>query len=445
MQNGQDRHFKQRVRSHVLDVLWDAPPTSFDGILKKSLNCDPAFLLDVLRELEDADLIRSREGQETPVEYRLKATENCPRTKPNCVTQSGGTPATGISLNPGQREYLRKLVREMVDSFPEAAPVYSQWWFSETIYENLIKLVLDLSEPGTPLAFIGAGTLGALLSHFTSNPVNIFDIDQVLLGKISHYCSESTERIRYDVSNEPRGSFEETFQLVFADPPWSTSMLRTFLVRSSTFVSLRGTLAISFPPVLTRPSVQSERKELLHLAKSLGLSLKLTLPSFTEYSVPAFERNAYEHCAIHLRDPWRTGDLLIFGKTHDSSVDVMPLIERTPEWSQYDHGKRRFFLKKDGLFEDGAPSVNPVAGVEDLVYKSASTRMASWKSASLVSTRNHIAHAHGRKELAALFKKTLTQNHQNDAVLAAMLPVQVRETILAMLNNGNSGKTGLRR
>ncbi len=448
MQDAQDRNFRERVRTRVLEVLWDAPAITFDHILKKSLNCDPVFLLDVLRELEDANFICSTEGRETSVRYWLKAIENCRRPKADPFIQSGTTPPLGISLNSRQTEYLRELLQEMLDSFPEAAPVYSQWWFSETIYENLISLVLHLSKPGTPLAFLGSGTLGALLSHFSANPVDIFDVDGVLLETISRYCPESTQTIRYDVSNEPGGSFEETFQLVFVDPPWSTSMLRTFLVRSSTFVSVRGTLAISFPPVLTRPSVESERKELLHLAKSLGLSLKLTLPSFTEYSVPAFERNAYEHCGIHLQEPWRRGDLFVFTKTRHSSLNIMPLIEKTSEWSQYNHGKCRLFLKRDGLFEDGPPSVQPIPGMEDLMYKSASTRMPFWKSASLVSTRNQIAHAYGRMELSTLLETTCGQDHgncENDAAFAAMLPMQVRETILAMLNISNSGKTAVSR
>ncbi len=448
MQDAKNIHFRERVRTRVFKVLWDAPAITFEHILKRSLNCDPSFLLDVLHELQDDDFISSTEDRESPVRYSLKERDHYPRPKATRFRRSATKPSLGISSNSPQTEHLRELLQKMLDSFPEEAPVYSQWWFSETIYENLIKLVLHLSKPRAPLAFLGSGTLGALLSHFSTNPVNIFDVDEVLLERISCYCSESTQTIRYDVSNEPGRSFKETFQLVFVDPPWSSSMLRTFLVRSSTFVSVRGTLAISFPPVLTRPSAESERKELLNFAKSLGLSLKLTLPSFTEYSVPAFERNAYEHCGIHLKEPWRRGDLFIFTKTHRSSPDIMHSIEKMSEWSQYELRKCRLFIKRDGLFEDGLPSVQPIPGVEDLMHKSASTRMASWKSASLVSTRNHIAHAYGRRELSSLLETTCGQHHgnyKNDAAFAAMLPVQIQETILAMLNISNSEKKAVSR
>jgi hypothetical protein len=328
----------------------------------------------------------------------------------------------------------------MFDSLPEEAPVYSQWWFSESIYEDLIKVVLQLSEPRAPLAFFGCGTLGAVLSRSCTNPVKIFDVDGVLLEKIRRYCSKSSETIRYDVSSEPDKCFNGAFQVVFVDPPWASSVLRTFLVRSSMFVSRGGSLAISFPPILTRPSVEEERKELLNLAKNLGLSLKLTLPGFTEYSVPAFERNAYRHCGIELQDPWRRGDLFIFSKSRDSSIDISDLVDKTCEWSQYEYRKCRLFMKRDGLFEDGPPSVHPIPGVDDLVYKSASTRMSFWKSASLVSTRNRIACAHGRRELSALFQRAFGQNHSNRNNYecgTSMMPIEIQESIFSMLNVSN--------
>jgi len=85
--------------------------------------------------------------------------------------------------------------------------------------------------------------------------------------------------------------------------------------------------------------------------------------------------------------------------------------------------------------------VQPIPGVEDLMYKSASTRIAPWKSASLVSTGNHIAHAYGRKELSALFETTFSQNHdnyENDAAFAAMIPAEIKETLFSMLEIANS-------
>ncbi|MHC4658629.1 MAG: hypothetical protein ACYS83_05545 [Planctomycetota bacterium] len=441
MQDAQNIHFQERVRTRVFEVLSDQPAITFEHILKRSLNCDPAFLLDVLHELQDDDIISSTEERESPARYSLKARDHYPRPKATRFRRSATKPSLGISSNSTQTEYLRELLQEMLDSFPEAAPVYSQWWFSEAIYEDLIKLLFQLSKTHTSTAFIGASTLGALFSHFSKDSISIFDIDEVLLKVINRHSSKMTQVIDYNVSSEPDTPLRDTFQLVFVDPPWSSSMLRTFLLRSSTFVSAGGSLAISFPPILTRPSIEEERKELLKLAKNLGLSLELTLPGFTEYSVPAFERNAYGHCGIQLEKPWRRGDLFIFTKTCHSSIDISHLIDKTCEWSQYEYRKCRLFMKRDGLFEDGPPSVHPIPGVDNLVYKSASTRMSSWKSASLVSTRNRIACAHGRRELSALFQTAFGQgdgNHKNYQSRASIVPAEIKETISSMLDIANA-------
>ena len=429
-----DTDFVRHVRNHVLDVLGESSLT-FEQILRRSLNCDPAVLITTLQELENANLVSITKREESPAEYCLSVkSKSLSQDIPN-VQQSAFR--LGNYLTSSQTQYLKEMLGAILNSLPEPTPVYSQWWFSKSIYEDLIKLLLQLSKPRSSTAFIGASTIGALFSQFSTDPVTVFDVDQVLLEAINRHSSKMTQIVHYDVSSKPDSSFKNTFKLVFVDPPWSSHLLRTFLARSSTFVSAGGSLAISFPPILTRPSMEEERKDLIKLAKSLGLSLRSTLIGFTQYSVPLFEQKAYENYGIHLKKPWRRGDLLVFTKAGNNSVDITPLIEKTADWNQYHYGKCRLFLKRDGLFEDGHPSVKPILGLEDLIYKSTSTRLSSWRSASLVSTRNHIAHAYGRRELSALLERTFEQNnsnHENNLGFTTMIPVEIQETLLSMLN-----------
>jgi predicted RNA methylase len=305
-------------------------------------------------------------------------------------------------------------------------------------------LLFCLSKSQTSIAFLGAGTLGTLFSHFTTNPVSIFDIDEVLLKRIQNHSSKSVQAICFDVSKDIDKSFRNFFQLVFVDPPWSAPLLRTFLARSSTFVSLGGFLVISFPQTLTRPSIPLERNKLMKLARSLGLALKAVLPSFTEYSVPLFEQNAYKHYGINLKNAWRRGDLLIFSKTNNSSIkDVSHLIKNTPEWNQYQHKNHRLFLKRDGFFEDGIPSVKLIQGLGGLTYISTSSRLAFWKSASLVSTRNCIAQAYGRKKLSILLRDILNETVSSSQYRQDIsLPVdkETQKAIFSMLRISNSSK-----
>jgi len=431
-------NFRNRIHKRLLKILHKRPRT-FNQILRRSFNCDPAVLITILQELQDANLISIIKREKSPIKYGLSVKGKSQSEDISDIEHK----ASGFSnsLTHSKKQYLKKKLEEVLNSVPEPTPVYSQWWFSSSIYEDLIKLLLQLSKPRTSTAFIGAGTLGSLFSHFSTEPISIYDIDEVLLKEIKRHSSKMTQVIRYNVSSRPDVSFRNTFKLVFVDPPWSSNLLRTFLVRSSTFVTAGGCLAMSFPPILTRPSMETERKDLLRLAKSLGLSLKLKLIGFTEYSVPLFEQIAYENYNIHLTEPWRRGDLFLFTKTGASHVDIESLIETTSEWDQYHFDKCRLFLKRDGLFEDGLPSIETVPGLEDYTYKSTSSRMPSWKSASLISTRNRVAHAMGRKKLSFLLEKASKKipNFDKNTSFVNTTP-ETRAAIHAMLNVPNFGR-----
>lgn len=439
MQDVQDIHFRERVSTRIFELLSDAPATTFGHIVKKALNCDPALLLEILHELQASHVISCTKDHAAPARYWLKARCNAPHKKHTPLSRPATTPSPSTSLNSRGPKYLSEKLQEMLDVLPEPAPVHSQWWFSKSGYRCLINFISGVSKPQTPTAFLGAPTLGALISQCSDNPVYIFDVDEVILKRIGPLCSKSTRIMSYNVSHDPDSSTKGMFPVVFADPPWSSSLLRTFLIRSSALVAAGGILAISFPQLLTRPTIPSERKKLKKLASRLGLSLKFNYPNFTEYSVPRFEHEAYKRSGIKLKKPWRKGDLFIFMKTHNCSIDPAPLIAKTPQWNQYHHGKTRMFLKRDGLFEDGAASVEAIAGLEDLVHKSTSSRMPSWNSASLVSSRNRIAHAFGRKELSTLLDRYFKNTdgvHEDKEHSSVTMPLEMRKLISRMAQGG---------
>jgi hypothetical protein len=56
--------------------------------------------------------------------------------------------------------------------------------------------------------------------------------------------------------------------------------------------------------------------------------------------------------------------------------------------------------------------------------------MASWKSASLISTRNRIAHAYGRKNLSALLRRAFKENHRP---FSLTMPPEIKKIISDML------------
>lgn len=430
--NKQHLLFRERVRKHVLNLLHNRSIT-FQELLKRSLNCDPAVLMETLQNLEDSKHVSNIQSQRHFIKYYLTRSDTHQSRPPSSCEENSPRFFPNIPIVSTRTQHLKRILEEMLHDLPEPSPVYSQWWFSKSVYITLIKFLLALSKPytaKTPIAFLGSPTLGALFSHCSTNHVHIFDVDEVTLEKVSQHCSKSTRMIHYNASHELDSSFKSTFHLVLADPPWSSSLLRTFLIRSSTLLSTGGTLAISFPQIFTRPTISSERKKLKKLASQLGLSLKSIFLNFPEYSVPLFEHNAYKHHGITLKKPWRKGDLFVYTKTHDSPLDLTRLIEKTPEWNQYCYRKSRLFLKRDGLFEDASPSVEPIPGLEDLTYKSTTSRMVPWKSASLISTRNRIAHAYGRKKLSALLRRAFEENHRP---FSLTMPPEIKKIISDML------------
>lgn len=401
-------NFRNMVRDHVRSLL-NGSDLTFGEILQRSLNCDPSLLKETLSELYNNDFISTTTDHEFPLKYKLKV-RSSQRHQNVCLSCGNEHRFWRDNFSLSQIRDLRTILRDIQDALPDPTPAYYQWWFSNSIYENLIKLLLNLSKHHTSTAFLGSGTLGVLFSHFSVNRVNIFDIDQVLLTSLKPHCSETANLVCYDASKELEDSWKYAFQLVFVDPPWSSSLLQTFLIRGASLIGRKGKLAISFPQLLTRPTIPSEQKMLIKLAAKLGLSLELILHGFTEYSIPHFEYNAYKHHGIELKVPWRKGDLFIFTKTSNTEIDYTGLIQETPKWDQFQLGKSRIFLKRDGQSENGSPSIEPLADLGGLEYKSTSSRCHSWKSASLVSTRNCVAHAHGRKQLSVLLRDILNRS-----------------------------------
>jgi hypothetical protein len=396
--------FQAMVIRHLLGVLGEHG-RSFLAILTESQNCDPAFLLSVLREMEARKLI-SVNGEGSDREYRLAPRIGtpihiCRRLLGPTWFEDEENPRRVI-LDSG---YFRDLVNAVSNSLPEPGLVYSQWWFSEPTYRRLTGLMLHMMRKRGRVAFLGASTLGAVFSQCGDSPTTIIDVDEVLLKRVRNTVGESTELVCRDIADPLDSYLQGKFDIVFADPPWSSSILKTFFVRSSEMLAAGGTLVISFPPMLTRPSIRTERTRLLRIAEQLGLSFTTELRGFTEYRVPSFEYRAYEKYGIDLDRPWRQGDVLIFRRCAKATVPADISAEPCGRWDQYDYGAVRLFLKQNGADGDGPARIAPVSGSSNFAYSSTSSRTQLWKYARLVSTRNQVADVSGAKQLASILQR----------------------------------------
>ncbi len=206
----QDKTFRRSIVRHVLSLL-DEGLGTFEEILRESLNCDPAVLLDILNEIEDLNLVSTFQEGGSVKRYLLERGEGfCSSDTHNRAKSEEGFRCRGTE----RRDMLGDLegrVKALVSCLPEASPVYSQWWFSPKVYERLLKFMFSLSDESRPSAFLGCSTLGAIISQYSESRVAILDVDTVLLGCIRSHCARSAELIPYDVSDgleEPlRGAF----------------------------------------------------------------------------------------------------------------------------------------------------------------------------------------------------------------------------------------------
>lgn len=308
-----------------------------------------------------------------------------------------------------ESNYFAGLVNAVSNSLPEPGLVYSQWWFSESTYTRLARLLLHMTMKDTRVAFLGASTLGSVFSHCGDSSTTIIDVDEVLLMRVKSTADQSAQFVPRDISVPLDASLKGRFEVVFSDPPWSRSGLKTFLVRSAEMLSPEGVLVISFPPVFTRPSIRTERRRLLRMAELLGLSFTTELAEFTEYSVPLFEYTAYREHGIELNRPWRKGDVLIFKRCTEATRPVDIPVDVCERWDQYGYGGTRLFLRQNGAAGDGPARIFPVSGSSNFIYDSTSSRTRLWKHARLVSTRNRIADLSGTKQLASILPRLVVR------------------------------------
>jgi hypothetical protein len=390
--------FARDVRNVVLTAL-QSSSSNFAQLLSRAMNCDPLVLRTQLHSLVADGLISVEEGEGAAPTFRIARTDTLPRSFRECHPRRlAPTAPRGADLD--------ALIDCLLACLPEPSPVYYQWWFSHSAYRSLAAFVhWQVTVGRKRAAFLGASTLAALCASTFGMRVAAFDIDDVLLGDLAAFCRPADLLVRYDVADELDREFTGTFDFVFVDPPWSSRLLPTCLARAASLLCKGGVVAISLPQLLTRPGMLEERSRFLETADALGLDLQRAMPDATEYAVPVFEREAYAQAGLCLEEPWRKGDLYLFSKASTGLPYTSPASAGTHSWDQFRIGSRRLFLRRDGRDECGRPAIHAFEELGGFIYPTTSSRSAVWQTASLVNTRNCIARAAGRTELASAFRR----------------------------------------
>ncbi len=392
----QQAAFRHRLRQHVFGLVRRSGTLPFSRILEKSLNCDPALLVDILEELHADKQLRKTE--ESGLAYTTTEGRRS-EVAPSSDTSYG---SDGADSSTNDKHRALAVAQEVLGLLPEPSPVYSQWWYAPSSYGAMVDLVLTMHRPMSPIAFVGCSTLGSVFSQLCSSAALLVDLDRALLDALSPTCAHRAELVCADVTRGELPEHGGRYYTVFVDPPWGRRSILQFLESAAALLAQGGRMAISFPQEFTRPSITSERTALLRFSRRLGLKKVGFMRSVTQYAVPEFEHAAYAALGLKLTSPWRRGDMYFFERSGRSQESPKSGPKHKCDWNQFSFGRRRLFLRRDGEEEEGPPKVSPLPGLDAFILPTTSSRHAHWQEASLVSTRNRVARASGRAALAAL-------------------------------------------
>lgn len=400
--------FLGRVRAAVHFVLRKCPAT-FQEILTRTWNCDPALLFHVLCLEQERGLIREALYETGPCFY---STTGEWRSTSSVL---GAPSADCFGAMEHQSRLLRSSIAAILHGLPEPSPVYSQWWFSASAYSGMLSVLNNLARNAHDVAFLGCPSIGALFSQVSRSRVTLFDVDCELLRTLESHCSPAVMLVEYDVAFDVPQELQDHYGFVFSDPPWGTRLLQGFLARTAQLTRAGGFAAITLPQALTRPGLADEVKTLVETARGLGLRLEGRVPRATEYGIPEFERSAYAATGLDIASPWRHGDLFIFRKASNcAALNANVRLPARQEWEQISLGRQRVFLSCERGGAHGWPELRPPAGCVGFVCPTTSSRVPAMRDAVLVSTRNEVARVDCAAGLPGLLREYASRTQNGD-------------------------------
>jgi hypothetical protein len=135
--------------------------------------------------------------------------------------------------------------------------------------------------------------------------------------------------------------------LVFADPPWYELESIGFLWCAAAVCRTGGHVAMSIPPLDTRPGIVEERLRIQVAARTFGLRFLGIAPSSLGYETPFFEANAMRAAGSEPSVEWRSGDLALFVR-ESVAVGERPLPPIDDRWIEREIGNSRIRLRDGG-------------------------------------------------------------------------------------------------
>lgn len=222
---------------------------------------------------------------------------------------------------------------------PIPHPADGDWRFDAETSETIPQIVDELCGRNAKVALLGCPSVFLALQRGAR---------RTLLVETNHawqrwFRSQGSSVLDGSIDFLPMADSD----VVVADPPWYPSEYRYFLSVASRVARPGAHLLLAWPSEGTRPGLETEWGELLLVAEEMGWRHQSTRRRLLGYQTPWFEAQALTAAGLPVLANWRRGDLAIFTRTNNASVEVVP---PSRPWQEAHHGRLDLRVRVDHQF-----------------------------------------------------------------------------------------------
>lgn len=205
---------------------------------------------------------------------------------------------------------------------------------------------------------------------------------------------------------------DECFDSVVLDPPWYYPALTNWINNASYFAREGSKILFPLFGEGTRPTADSERREILRICSLIG-EVHL-YPDAVAYETPRFELEALATCGVHMEGSWRLSDLVKLEVQWPAS-NLLSI--RTPfEWEEAEVAGMivAFRSLPRGPGTRSNHLIDSVPGVQNWVLDTVSRRDPRWQFINIWCSNNRVGYVQDTALLRSLLSAISAQQSAHD-------------------------------
>lgn len=283
------------------------------------------------------------------------------------------------------------------EHFPLPHPLDFDWRFTPETVSLIWGIIRDIAGANGDVALLGAPSL-ARASHLESRAGRI-----TLLERNPLHCFSLSSQVDFVQCDVLRDPIEPSgHSIAIADPPWYEAETIGFLWAAAVLCRVGGYVAVSLPPISTRPGIEQERERIRRAAAQSGLQSLRIFEGVLRYRTPFFETNAMQAAGAAITHDWRGGDLAIFRRTERRLPGLRPVVAEEHVWIERSIGITRFRIKQKHSSGFASPVLQSL--IPGDVLPTVSRRDPRRRHADVWTSGNRIFGCAGTAVLAAVIE-----------------------------------------